>query len=62
VAEELDTLISERGVMVRILLVEDEIKLGNAVSEGLRAEGTKSPGRRPGRKVSFMPARKVLQK
>ena len=38
-AEELDALIRKRGDIVRILLVEDEIKVGNAVSEGLRAEG-----------------------
>ena len=37
---------------MRILLVEDEIKVGNAVSEGLQAEGYQITWAQTGRKVT----------
>ena len=42
---------------MRILLVEDESKVGNALTKGLQARGTTLPGSRPGKRVSFWPAR-----
>jgi hypothetical protein len=51
-------LLYRRGDIVRILLVEDEIKIGSAVSDGLRAEGYEITGRRPAKKAFSMPARR----
>lgn len=42
---------------MQILVVEDEPKVGNALREGLEAEGYEVTLRRQAKKVSFKPVR-----